>query len=222
MARAGLYYGHLRHCPVCDNSARRFRSFGSVPREEAECPHCGALERHRLLWLYLQKNTDLLDGRTKKMLHIAPERCLESRLRKCVGDGYLTADIVKVRAMVEMDITNIQYADRTFDAIYCSHVLVYIPDDGKAMRELHRILKKDGWAILLEPINSEKTVDDPSIVETEDRFKVRKYGPDYLDRLRDAGFSVKVTKIHDLIPKDQAIRFGLSQSDDEIYYCTKN
>ena len=60
------YYGTGRWCPVCGNSSRLFRSFGAVPREDAQCVHCDALERHRLLWLYLNKRTDLFDGKPKK------------------------------------------------------------------------------------------------------------------------------------------------------------
>ena len=36
--------------PVCSKSSSHFKSFGRVPREDAQCFHCGALERHRLLW----------------------------------------------------------------------------------------------------------------------------------------------------------------------------
>jgi len=37
------------------------------------CPRCGGLERHRLVWLYFARRTDLFDGRSKRVLHIAPE-----------------------------------------------------------------------------------------------------------------------------------------------------
>jgi len=227
IARAVPYYGKGRFCPVCSKSSRRFRQFGLVPREDAQCAHCGALERHRFLWLYLSRKTDIFDGTPKKMLHVAPESCFESRFKERLGDNYLTADLFNPRAMVKMDITDIEYANESFDVIYCSHVLEHVQDDKGAMREFFRVLKNDGWAILLVPITSEKTFENPSIVDPLERLKyfgqkdhVRRYGQDYVDRLREAGFGVAVTKVKDLVQSDEAVRMGITESGN-IYHCTK-
>jgi SAM-dependent methyltransferase len=130
--------------------------------------------------------------------------------------------------MIKMDITNIDYPDQSFDVIYCSHVLEHVQDDRKAMREFYRVLKTTGWAILLVPITAEKTLEDPSLVGPEERLRVfgqadhvRRYGPDYVDRLREAGFSVQVTKVNDLVQNDEAIRLGLTSAAGEIHFCTK-
>lgn len=228
IVRSLPYRGKGRLCPVCGKSSRRFRPFGTVPREDAQCIHCGALERHRLLWLFVSKKTDLFSGKSKKLLHVAPEACLESRFRDLLGRDYLTADLSNPRAMVKMDITDIQYDDGSFDTIYCSHVLEHVQDDKKAMRELFRVLKDDGWAILVVPIKSEKTFEDPSAVGPAERLKVfgheehvRIYGPDYVDRLREAGFIVEVIKVSDLADADGAVTMGLTPASGDIYYCTK-
>lgn len=226
--RALAYYGKGRFCPVCGRSSRRFCKAGPQKREDARCVHCGALERHRLLWLYLAKRTDLFDGKPKKMLHVAPEPCFVSRLKQRLGNNYSTADLLDPLVMVKMDITNIEYPDESFDVIYCSHVLEHVQDDRKAMREFYRVLGTKGWAILLVPITAEKTFEDPSIVEAQERLRlfgqhdhVRKYGPDYVDRLREAGFVVETTKVNNLVTKDEAVRMGLTVASGEIYYCTK-
>jgi len=217
-----------RLCPVCGMSSPRFLRFGRVPREDAQCPNCGALERHRLFWVFLETKTSLFDANQKKMLHIAPEACLESKLRERVGAGYLTGDLGKRRAMVKMDISDIQFPDETFDVVYCSHVLEHVPDDKRAMSELFRVLKNDGWAVLLVPINSKKTFEDPSIVDPKERLEVfgqedhvRRYGPDYVDRLRDAGFFVEVFKVSDIVSQSDALQRGLTENCGDIYYCTK-
>lgn len=222
------YYGKGRYCPVCGRSSRRFRTFGIVPREEAQCVHCGALERHRFLWLFLKKQTNLFDGKSKNMLHVAPEPCLESIFKDQLVDNYLTADLFDPRAMVKMDICDIQYSDNVFDVIYCSHVLEHVVDDKKAMREFFRVLKYGGWAILNVPITREKTYEDSSIVDPEERLKafgqedhVRCYGKDYVQRLRDSGFYVQITKVVDLANSDELVRMGLTPASGEIYYCTK-
>jgi SAM-dependent methyltransferase len=222
------YSGTDRYCPICDKSSSRFLPAGFIRREDAQCPHCNSLERHRLVWLFMNQNTDLFDGRTKKMLHVAPERCLEPKFRKALGENYITADLLSPRVMVKMDITDIQYPDNTFDVIYCSHVLEHVPDDRKGMSEFCRVLKKDGWAILLVPITAEKIYEDPSIVDPEERFKhfgqkdhVRRYGPDYVDRLREAGFKVEKFEASDLAPAEDIERMALTKIAGEIYYCTK-
>jgi hypothetical protein len=104
-----------------------------------------------------------------------------------------------------------------------------VQNDRKAMREFCRVLKTDGWAILLVPVWAEKTFEDPSVDKPQDRLRlfgqidhVRKYGRDYVDRLRESGFSVSVTKVHDMLPESEAVRMGLTSAAGEIYYCTRN
>lgn len=223
-----LYCGSNRYCPVCSKSFRSFRKAGLIRREDAECFWCGSLERHRLVWMYFKKMTNLFNGSNKKMLHVAPEPCFESQLKSRIGADYVTADLSDPRAMVTMDITNIQYPDESFDVIYCSHVLEHVQDDKKAMREFHRVLKRDGWAILLVPISGEKTIEDPTISDPSERRRlfgredhVRRYGVDYLNRLREAGFKVKVIVQSDFLTNAESILFGITEASGEIYYCTK-
>jgi SAM-dependent methyltransferase len=223
-----LPYGMERYCPVCRKSSPGFKPFGVVPREDARCANCGALERHRLVGIFFQRNTDLFDGKPKKMLHIAPEPCFESMFKERLGDNYFTADLFDPRAMLKMDICDIQYPDGSFDIIYCSHVLEHVLDDKKAMKELFRVLKTNGWAVLNVPITCKETFEDPSIVDPKERLKafgqadhVRRYGPDYVDRLRDSGFDVEIIKRGDLVENDEAVRMGLMRATGDIYYCTK-
>jgi len=162
------------------------------------------------------------------MLHFAPEPCFDSRLRQCLGSNYLTADLFNPHAMVKMDITNIEYPDQSFDVIYCCHVLQHVQDDRKAIRELYRVLRKDGWLMLQEPVTTERTIEDPSIISPEDRLRIfgqhdrtRRYGPDYVERLHEAGFKIEFTKINQLVTDDEAVRMGLTVASGEIGYCTK-
>ena len=222
------YHGTGRYCPICEKTSNRFEKYGRVPRPEARCMRCDSLERHRLLWLYIHRRTDLFDGQPKKMLHVAPEPCIEVRLRRRLGAGYLTADLMNTGAMVKMDIMDIQYPDESFDVIYCSHVLEHVPDDRKAIREFRRVLKRGGWAILLVPITAGKSHEDPSITEPAERLRVfgqedhvRIYGPDYVDRLREAGFAVTETRVPDLVSPEDAQLMGLTQAAGEIHLCRR-
>ncbi len=220
-------FGLARYCPCCKASLRKFRPFGLVPRKEALCPVCRSLERHRLIWLYFSQKTDLLNGKKKRMLHVAPEAQLSQLFNAPEHIDYLSADLMNPSAMVKMDITDIQYPDNTFDVIYCSHVLEHILDDRKAMREFCRVLKDDGWAILQVPITDEATFEDPSVTSPEERERifgqydhVRRYGPDYEDRLAESGFSVTVDGFVRELDEKETKRFGLTQTED-VYFCKK-
>ncbi len=91
-------------------------------------------------------------GKSLKVLHFAPEKILTQLFRSYTSIDYLSADLNPAKAMVKQDITGTTFNDNAFDIIFCAHVLEHIPDDGKAMRELRRILKPDGFAILQVPI----------------------------------------------------------------------
>jgi SAM-dependent methyltransferase len=227
----GLRPGPRVQCPICDHRARRFLPFGggTIKRPNAQCSKCGALERHRTVWLYMVNETDLFSAtRRRRMLHVAPEPVLERRLRSAPLIDYVSADLEPGAADEVMDITDIQHPDDTFDVIYCSHVLEHIPDDARAMRELRRILRPGGWAILQVPILLERTDEDPSITDPEERLRrfaqrdhVRAYGPDYADRLRAAGFEVRQDRYAERVGPELSHRYGL-QAGEVVHFCTKS
>lgn len=213
-------------CRLCRNGIKSFLPFGIVPRPNAQCPARKSLERHRLVWLYFRRETNLFADKLK-MLHLAPEFCLSRHLQKLPNIDCISADLNPSSAMVQMDITNIHFRDDAFDVIYASHVLEHIQEDIKAMRELDRILKPQGWAILQVPILVEGTFEDPAIDTPEERERllgqhdhVRKYGLDYKDRLSEAGFKVKVQPFVSSLSLRKRTRYGLVETED-IYYCLK-
>lgn len=217
-----------RHCPVCGGTSAKFDPYGVSPRPDARCPVCGSLERHRLVWLYLKRKTDLFKNLPEKALHIAPERALEYQFRKMFGKGYLTADLLVSGVDLKMDICDIEFPDDSFDFIYCSHVLEHVPDDRKAMREFRRVLTHKGVAILLVPITAEKTIEDPSVEDPKERLRlfgqedhVRRYGADYAERLVEAGFRVEKLSPADFLKKHEIIRMGVTPAAGDLYVCRK-
>jgi len=226
------YIPHLgthRYCPVCRVRSRRFADYGIVPRRDAKCMYCGALERHRLVWRYFETMTDLFSGCSKKMLHIAPEPFFEVLFMKKLGiDFYLTADLYRSDVMVKADITNIPYPDNTFDVIYCSHVLEHIENDRRALAEFFRVLNSNGWAVLLVPINADRTWEDLSITDPDERLEaygqhdhVRRCGLDYEDRIKDVGFKVKRVTAGDFLSEEQMSRMAIKKAQGPIFHCTK-
>ncbi len=189
---------------------------------------CDSLERHRLIWLFFNRETDLFDGRSKRMLHVAPEACLGPLMSALPGVEYISGDVEPGRAMVELDVTRIQFPDEHFDVIYCSHVLEHVPDDQQAMREFFRVLKPGGWAVLQVPIRGDKTYEDFSIVDPSERKHhfgqedhVRWYGAaDYVRRLSEAGFRVTPIVYVERLSKRELKRFSLDATE-RVFYCEK-
>lgn len=190
------------------------------------CPWCGSIERHRLIWLFFQRNTDLFDGCSKWFLHFAPEPAFVRALSEFLGGGYITADLQN-DSMLRLDMTRIPFPAASLDVIYASHVLEYIVDDTTAIRELARVIKPEGWALIVVPVSGEKTFEDNSVVEPADRARVfgqwdhvRICGSDYAARLENNGFHVKTLGMAQVISEAEQEKFGIT--DRTLYYCTRN
>lgn len=196
---AWWYRGDRYEDPIDRKTFKSFLPYGyENVRDNVLSPSTLSLERHRLLWLYLQNETDLLT-RPQKLLHFAPEQCFYKRFRESETIQYTTTDLNSPLADVPADICNLPFADNQFDFILCNHVLEHIPDDFKAMQEIYRVLKPGGIAILQIPLenNRDVTFEDDSITDRKERARifgqydhVRVYGMDYFDRLAQVGFDV--------------------------------
>ena len=185
--------------PIDNKTYKKFLPYGyENVRENALAPGTLSLERHRLLWLYLKNETPFFTEKLK-VLHFAPEQAFYKRFKKLKNLDYATTDLNSPIADVKADICNLPFEDNSYDFIICNHVLEHITDDHQAMKELYRIIKPGGTAILMVPFdeNREITYEDPSITDPKERARafgqydhVRIYGRDYFDRLRAVGFEV--------------------------------
>lgn len=234
--RHDAFAGNNVFCPICEKSFITFLPFGLHKRSNAQCPSCFSLERHRLIWMYFKQETNLFGDRKLRMLHVAPERQMYSVLNSLPSIEYFPCAKMDDECpdaypsnTRNIDITSIDLEDDFFDVIYCSHVLEHIPDDRQAMKELNRILRQDGWAILQVPLNKAltNTYEDFSIQRPEDREKhfgqkdhVRVYGQDYKRRLEDSGFQVTVVDYLSRFNGDDKFRLGFPREED-IYFCKK-
>jgi SAM-dependent methyltransferase len=175
----------------------------------------------------LKQQTNLFDASPKRLLHFAPETIFIDKFRRIADLEYLSTDLESPHAMVRMDITALDCEAESFDAVYCSHVLEHVPDDRKAMSEIHRVLRPGGWALVQVPLSSEVTKEDLSITNPRERLRlygqrdhVRIYGLDIVDRLEAAGFAVQTIKGADLASDVECKRFGFPPTS-ALFFCKK-
>jgi SAM-dependent methyltransferase len=208
--------------PIDGKSFRSFLSYGyEKQRNNVLSPSTLSLERHRLLWLYLKNETDFFSSKLK-VLHFAPEQAFYKRFRKLPNVDYITTDLDSPLADVQADICNLPFKDNEFDVILCNHVLEHILDDTKAMQELYRILKPNGWGVFQIPqdLNREKTFEDHTIIDRHERAKifgqydhVRVYGRDYFDKLRTIGFKVDEVDYTSKLSEEDILKYCLAKGE---------
>jgi SAM-dependent methyltransferase len=208
--------------PIDGKSFKSFLPYGyGKQRNNVLSPSTLSLERHRLLWLYLQNETDFFTAQ-KKVLHFAPEQSFYKRFKRMPNLDYTTTDLNSPLADVKADICHLPFQDNAFDIIFCNHVLEHIPDDTKAMQELYRVLKPNGFGVFQIPqdLNREKTFEDNSITDKKERAKifgqydhVRIYGRDYFDKLRSVGFKVEEVDYTNTLSEDDIFKYCLQKGE---------
>ncbi len=217
-----LMYGNKYTDPIDGKKFRAFLPYGyNKIRNNVLSPSTYSLERHRLLWLYLKNETSFFKTKLK-VLHFAPESALMNEFKKLKNLSYYTVDLNSPIADIKADICDLPFLDNSYDFIICNHVLEHIVDDDKAMRELYRVLKKNGIGIFQVPIdyNRDTTFEDFSLKNKKERNKlfgqydhVRIYGLDFFDRLQKAGFCVERCEYTSKLPKEDIIKFCLPKKE---------
>ena len=219
------YLGRGRECPICGARRRKFLPYGYVTsREDALCPRCLSLERHRLIWLWLERHSDLFAAHPH-ILHIAPEVSLMRHFKrhyKGCKERYTTADLESPLADIHFDVQHIPMEARSIDVVICNHLLEHVVNDRLALSELHRILKHGGWGIMLVPEDRSRatTFEDDTITDAKERTRLfgqydhrRVYGRDYDLRLAEAGFVVERIAVADLLSPEERIRHAVGNDD---------
>jgi len=236
--RAIYYRGDAFHCPICGYKGRALSPIGfdlpvlvekqvsGAGRRNAGCFNCGTIDRERLVHVYLRDVLGIYDRvASSRILHIAPDELISrilvssGALEYVCGDKF-TEGYVYPKHVRDLDIEDLPFATDHFDLVICNHVLEHVPDDIKAMRELLRVLKPGGHAVLQVPlaVNSATTAEDPAVTDPKERERlygqfdhVRLYGQDYGDRLIRAGFRVERLQ---LAKRKEFEHYGLNPFED--------
>ncbi len=224
-----LLNGSNVNCNICNKNFLTF--LPHLSRINASCPNCGSLERTRLLWYYMTKK-ELIKSATD-LLHIAPEKYLYKIFTKNPKINYYPIDKFTEgynypSKTKEMDVTALSFDDNSMNGIICLHVLEHVNEDIKALKELYRVLKQNGWAIIQVPFDKSRntTYEDFSITSPEGRIKhfgqsdhVRVYGLDFIERFKSAGFKVEDWNFQNTISKKLKEKYVFK--DEDIFLLRK-
>jgi SAM-dependent methyltransferase len=153
-----------------------------------------------------------------RTLAVAPDPFLDQAGRG--NPDYLSIDVVPGRAMQTMDLTTLRLPDGDRDLVIAYHVLEHVPDDRSAMREIARVLRPTGRAILEVPMTGDET--DERFMEGPPELRathygqpdhVREYGrADFERRLRSVGLEPMAIRVGDIVP-DWVVRASLDPNE---------
>ncbi len=197
---------------------KKYKIIGGGFRRKVLCLNCMANDRNRWVDYIIKNETDLYCS-NKRVLHIAPEKCIEMKFRS--NENYISGDITPGYADEVVDITNIEFPDKSFDAVIINHVLEHIQDENMALHEINRILDNGGLFVFSMPIcpdietyelNRDLTpVERLKEYGQEDHFRI--YGKDVVERVQKYGFRVKEFKVSNVLPVEQIRYFRLIEQD---------
>lgn len=178
-----------------------------------KCTQCGSVPRNRSAWLLLEHNLTLGPGR--KIAHFAPEKGIQIRLHKLLGDGYERYDLDPPRYAVpglppvrKMDLCTGLGAlqAESYDAVIHNHVMEHLPcNETIILQRLHALLKPGGLHIFSVPLTSgySRADLDPALTQTE-RTK-RFFQHDHIRKFGRADFDMTLGMVFGLTREDYSL-----------------
>lgn len=220
-------------CNLCGHRIKKFlssgidtklftelRVIGGGYRKNATCPYCKCLDRTRWVYQVLKEETDLFDAENT-VLHFAPEKMIQEKLRRNKKCDYYPGDIVLKPGNHRIDVTDIPYRDAFFDYILINHVLEHVKNETQAFSELRRVIKPDGKLVLSFPVTLDAgTIEKDGVFNDEDRLKyygqkdhVRLYGKDYIKRIENLGWEIQQYTPERMVDERQIEKYGFLRND---------
>lgn len=236
---ARIPFGANCYCCICESRVRRFlpyrRGLASVPPlmlqlavvgsdvENFECPVCQSHDRERHLLMYLNASNLMPRMERARILHFAPERHLQRFIRAVQPTQYVLGDLFPATADVQkIDLLAVPYPEDYFDFVLANHVLEHVQDDTQALKEIFRVLRPGGHAILQTPYASglTNTFEDPAIHSEPARLQAygqedhcRLYGQDLVLRVEASGLQSAMATHAERLPDVNAASKGVNPEE---------
>ncbi len=176
------------------------------------CPKCLSIPRYRVLMEFLKNKTDFFE-RKGKVLEIGPNRSLQEFLLRKKDFSYISVDIKSPQAMIKMDMTDLKFSDESFDFVFAVSVLAFVDDDIKAMKEMYRVLNKNGFALISANINedADKTIEYGK-ADPKKSYARRLYGKDITEKLKSVGFKTERYDMKNEISPEKFKEYAIKKS----------
>lgn len=203
-------------CPCCNWSGSAFITTCNSERVNynSSCPNCDSRSRHRGLSILLPKT---LENKNSKLIFFAPEKIILNILNDSLENIKVqTTDFYSTDVdFPKEDIQNLSFVEQSFDYILCNHVIEHVPNDDSAFKELSRILKKNGKAIITIPgdyyLNATVV-----FKHTDSNGHFRHYGLDVIKKMKSYFSEVDAIDLHSVSKLEYGIR-----KNDLAFICTK-
>ncbi len=235
--------GNKRKCYVCENTFNHFSKYHGGWKNKPEfytrlnmvgsdidnfgCPYCSSHDRERHLFMFFDK-IDLWKRMLNfNILHFAPEINLSKKINLLNPTKYIKADLYPKKENIDkIDVANIPYGDNAFDLVICNHVLEHVPEYYKAIKEIFRVLKPNGIAILQTPYSKllNQNFEDKNIntdkeklffYSETDHFRIFSENH-FLKDLKQVGFKLKILENSDYFDEKTSYYFGINHKEDLI------
>ena len=173
-------------CNICRWQGGAFTGRKHV--EFSQCPACGSDGRDRFLHWCLTERVDLHTA--LRVIECSPRLGDAYRAAMSTWFFYRTSDYdLRAQGQPAARPAGHRPAGACLDVMLCAHVLEHVPDTGKALAELRRVLAPGGHLLLQVPVLQGRTAPPAEPEFHGDNTPVFwRFGFDLTARLREQGF----------------------------------
>lgn len=225
--RTLLRFPRRVRCPICGWTGVALAHSSKPRKPNRMCPQCGSSERYRAMELFLRRRGSVAPG--TRLLEISPIGTVEPTATS-LGYAYtgVTLDFEDVSVDAYATLDALPFPSEMFDVVVCLHVLEHVLDDRGAVREMARVLRPGGEALVNVPWDPARTVtfEDQSTDPGRNaelygqHDHVRIYGADATARWIEAGVDVEEDRWVERFTPDVHRYAALEGNDDRFWILT--